>query len=90
MGIDNTITKISAELGDRVLGIDRHSDKRAYLEIAPETVIAATQLMYQKFSARFQIATGVDTREGVEVMYHFDAGALPCEISREHDVGASG
>ncbi len=71
MGIDNTITKISAELGDRVMGVDRHSGKRVYLEIAPETVIAATQLMYQKLGARFQIATGVDVREGFEIMYHW-------------------
>ena len=71
MGIDDTITKINAELGDRVLGIDRHSDKRAYLEIAPQTVIAAARLMYQKLGARFQIATGVDIREGFEIMYHW-------------------
>ena len=71
MGIDDTIRKISAELGNRVLGIDRHSDKRAYLEIAPQTVIAAAQLMYQKLGARFQIATGVDIREGFEIMYHW-------------------
>lgn len=71
MGIDDTITKISAALGDRVLKIARHSDKRAYLEIAPQTVIAAAQLMYQELGARFQIATGVDIREGIEIMYHW-------------------
>ena len=71
MGIDDTITKISSELGDRVLGIDRQSDQRVYLEIAPETVLAASQLMYQELGARFQIATGVDVREGFEIMYHW-------------------
>jgi len=71
MGIDDTITKISAELGDRVLEVDRQSDKRVYMEIAPQTVIAASQVMYQKLGARFQIATGVDIREGLEIMYHW-------------------
>jgi Ni,Fe-hydrogenase III component G len=71
MGIDDTITRISAELGERVLGIDRHSDRRVYIEIAPQTVIAAAQLMHQKLGARFQIATGVDIREGFEIMYHW-------------------
>ena len=71
MGIDDTITKISAELGERVLGIDRRSDRRVYIEIAPQTVIAVAQLIYQKFGARFQIATGVDIREGFEIMYHW-------------------
>jgi len=71
MGIDDTITRINSELGDRVLGTDRHSDKRVYIEIAPQSVTAAAQLMYQKLGARFQIATGVDAREGFEILYHW-------------------
>ncbi len=71
MGIEDTSTNSRAELGERVLGIDRHSDRRVYIEIAPQTVIAAAQLMHQKLGARFQIATGVDIREGFEIMYHW-------------------
>ena len=75
MNIDDPITRIgttiSTELGDRLLELDRKSGRRVYLTIAPETVKAASRLMYEDLGARFQIATGVDIREGIEVLYHW-------------------
>jgi Ni,Fe-hydrogenase III component G len=71
MNVDHIITKISTELGDRLLELDRKSGHRVYFNIAPETVKAASQMMLEDVGARFQIATGVDIREGIEVLYHW-------------------
>ena len=71
MGIDNIITKISAGLGDSLLSLEQKSGKRVYINIPPEAVRKASRLMLETLAARFQIATGVDTRDGIEVMYHW-------------------
>ena len=71
MGIDNIITKINAGLGDSLLSLEQKSGKRVYMNIPPEAVRKASRLMFETLAARFQIATGVDTRDGIEVMYHW-------------------
>jgi Ni,Fe-hydrogenase III component G len=71
MGIDNIITKIRAGLGDKLLSLGQKTDKRVYINISPEMVRETSRLMLETLGARFQIATGVDTREGIEVMYHW-------------------
>ena len=71
MGIDNIITKISESLGDSLLSLEQKSDRRVYINIPPEAVRETSRLMLETLGARFQIATGVDTRKGIEVMYHW-------------------
>ena len=81
MAIDSIITKISSSLGDRMLDLKRKSDRRVYFGIAPENVRQASRLMLEDLGARFQIATGVDTREGVEVMYHWALDGEGCVVT---------
>jgi NADH-quinone oxidoreductase subunit C len=76
MGINNIIEKISAVLGESLLNLVQKSGNRVYIKIPPEAVMETSRLMFETLGARFQIATGVDTREGIEVMYHW---ALDCE-----------
>jgi len=71
MNLDDAITRIQTELGDHVLKLERKSDRRLYIDMAPVAVKEASSLMLGGLGARFQIATGVDTREGIEVMYHW-------------------
>jgi len=71
MGIENIITKISEGLGDSLLSLKQKSDKRVYIDIPPQAVRETSRVMLETMGARFQIATGVDTREGIEVMYHW-------------------
>jgi Ni,Fe-hydrogenase III component G len=81
MGVDSTISKISGELGDRLLNLWHKSDQRLFFDIAPAAVTDASVLMFEKLGARFQIATGVDTREGIEVMYHWALDAEDCVVT---------
>lgn len=71
MSLDDTITRIKQELGEHVLKIERKSDCRVYIDFEPVAVREASGLMLEALGARFQIATGVDTREGIELMYHW-------------------
>ena len=71
MGIDNIITRISEGLGDNLLSLKQKSTGRVYINIPPAAVRQTSRLMFETLGARFQIATGVDTRDGIEVMYHW-------------------
>lgn len=65
------ITAIQTQLGDRILAVLRKSDQRIYIDIVPQSVQEASRLMLDEFAARLQIATGVDSSEGYEVLYHW-------------------
>jgi Ni,Fe-hydrogenase III component G len=65
------ITTIQAQLGDSILAVQRKSAQRLYISIEPQSLEQASRLMLETFGARLQIATGVDTRKGFEVMYHW-------------------
>jgi Ni,Fe-hydrogenase III component G len=65
------ITTIQTRLGDSILAVQRKSEKRLYIEIKPQSLEQASRLMVETFAARLQIATGVDTSKGFEVMYHW-------------------
>ena len=65
------ITTIQTQLGDAVLGVRRKSDQRVYIDISPDRLIDASHLMLEQLKARLQIATGIDTSNGFEVMYHW-------------------
>ena len=57
MSVDNIITGISEGLGNRLLKLERKSDRRLFIDIGPEAVRDACVLMLEKLDARFQIAT---------------------------------
>lgn len=65
------ITSIRSRLGDAILAVKRKSDRRIYFDIIPDTLEDASRLMLDEFGARLQIATGIDTSKGFEVMYHW-------------------
>jgi Ni,Fe-hydrogenase III component G len=81
MNLDDTITRIETELGQELLSLDRKSDRRLYIDMTPVAVKEASRLMLGDIGARFQIATGVATREGIEVMYHWALDREGCVIT---------
>lgn len=67
----DSITAIQTQLDDQILAVQRKSDQRIYMDIAPQSVEKATRLMLDELGARLQIATGVDNGEAFEVLYHW-------------------
>ena len=65
------ITAIQTRLDDAIESVKRKSDQRIYIDIMPHALEDASRLMLEEFRARLQIATGVDTSKGFEVMYHW-------------------
>ena len=71
MNKSDIITIIQKQLGDAILAVKRKSDLRMYIDITPQALPSASRMMLEEFGARLQIATGVDTEHGFEVMYHW-------------------
>jgi len=47
------------------------SPKRVYIEINPESIVEVASYTFKDLGARFNIASGVDTRHHLEILYHF-------------------
>lgn len=57
------------------------SPKRIYMEITPESLVRVATYVFKDLEARFNIASGVDTRSGIEILYHFSIEDLNLLIS---------
>jgi len=53
------------------------SDKRLYARVQPEDLREVIRYVFEESKARLSTATGLDTREGIEVMYHFSFNGFP-------------
>lgn len=48
-----------------------HSPRRTYIRTPRESVFKLSKFMFEEKKFRFSIATGIDTRDGIEIIYHF-------------------
>jgi len=87
MSAEFTIKRIRRALGEHVINFEQKSDRRVYLEIAPETVLEASSVMLEEIGARLQIATGIDTPDGIEVLYHWALDGDDCVVTVRTLVG---
>ncbi|MEO0084283.1 MAG: NADH-quinone oxidoreductase subunit C [candidate division WOR-3 bacterium] len=49
----------------------QHNARRLYISIPKEKIINITKFLHHENGLRLSIATGIDTREGFEILYHF-------------------
>ncbi len=49
----------------------RRNEKRLYIDVPPEHTLEANRIVFEEFSGRLATATGVDTRDRIEVLYHY-------------------
>jgi NADH-quinone oxidoreductase subunit C len=71
MTIDETLKKITDKFDTKVLGVNRKSDKRAYVDMYPKDIVDFTKFMLGELGLRFNIASAVDDFDGIEILYHF-------------------
>ena len=78
---EEALDRIKVALGDRLVDLQERSAKRVFLTVSPEAVPETSRLMIDDLQARFQIATGVDCEDAIEVMYHWALDPLGCLIT---------
>jgi len=63
--------EIKNRLGDKVINWHEHSPRRIYISIKPQDLKEIVYLLFRELKLRFATASGQDTPEGLEILYHF-------------------
>ena len=71
MRMDEIISELERWLGDMATTIFRRSDRRVYVDVPPEHTLEANGIVFAKMKGRLATATGKDTPDRIEVLYHY-------------------
>jgi NADH-quinone oxidoreductase subunit C len=71
MTVDDLLKKITGRFGDRILDVEKKSARRIYIDIYPKDVVDMTRYLFRELGLRFNIASGIDDFDGLEILYHF-------------------
>jgi Ni,Fe-hydrogenase III component G len=69
------------KLGGDILSLVEKSPKRIYVDIKPDAIRKWVLYLHKDLGARFNIASGVDMREHMEILYHFTLEEINVVIS---------
>jgi len=65
------LKNIKDEFKSDIIDVFDKSPKRVYVEVKPESIIKVASYIFKDLGARFSIASGVDVRSHMEILYHF-------------------
>ncbi len=65
------LKQVNKNLGKLALEVTGATEKEAYVLIPAEKVTDAARILFVEMRARFAIVTGLDTRDAIELLYHF-------------------
>ena len=68
---EDILKDLSIRFEDDIIDVFDKSPKRVYIEIKPESITKIASYIFKDLGARFTIATGVDARQHMEILYHF-------------------
>ena len=68
---EEVLKDIRERFKDDIIDVFDKSPKRVYIEICPESIVRVASYIFKDIGARFNIASGVDTRYNMEILYHF-------------------
>jgi NADH-quinone oxidoreductase subunit C len=71
MTLDGFLKDLETRFKGRILKVYKHSVKRAYVDVDARDIVDFVRYMFKEMGFRFNIASGVDTFEGIEILYHF-------------------
>jgi len=72
---------LQQRFGGDIVDVFEKSDKRVYVSIKPQALKAVATYTFKELGARFNIASGVDMRQHMEILYHFTFDELNLVIS---------
>jgi Ni,Fe-hydrogenase III component G len=81
-GAQTVEQKIRERFGTRTTELRTRGPRRVYVGVLPKDLEAMALFLWDENKARFQIASGLQTREGFEVLYHFafDELGVVCSV----------
>jgi NADH-quinone oxidoreductase subunit C len=68
---EDMLKDLKSRFAGEILEFVEKSPKRAYVEIKPEAIRKVALYLFKDLGARFNIASGLDARQNMEILYHF-------------------
>ncbi|MCX7785028.1 MAG: NADH-quinone oxidoreductase subunit C [candidate division WOR-3 bacterium] len=71
--MNNESVKLQEEIKQKFpeANIFQHNQRRLYITIPKEKIVDIAKFLFLDKGLRLSIATGIDTRDGFEILYHF-------------------
>jgi len=63
--------EVKEKLTNKIIEWHEHTPQRIYISIKPQDLKEAAEVLFKKLNLRFATATGQDTPQGIEMLYHF-------------------
>ena len=70
-----------SEIKDKLINIEQTMDSRIFLLCEAENSFAVSKFLFEDLSLRFMIATGIDSEDCFEVLYHFSNDETGCIVT---------
>ena len=81
MNREELLNNIKLKFKKSIKNFFEKSDKRVYIEIDPKDIKDVVKYLFKDLEARFNIASGMDTRFNIEILYHFSIERLDLLVS---------
>lgn len=63
--------EIRQSLGGKIIDWQEKSSRRVYFTVKKEDIVEVVRFLFKDLKLRFSIASGIDTPEALELLYHF-------------------
>jgi Ni,Fe-hydrogenase III component G len=70
-----------SEIRDKLINIERTMDSRIFLLCEAEHSFAVSKYLFEDLGLRFVIATGIDSEDCFEILYHFSNDETGCVVT---------
>ena len=70
-----------SEIRDRLINIEQTMDSRIFLLCEAEHSFAVSKYLFEDLGLRFVIATGIDSEDCFEILYHFSNDETGCVVT---------
>ena len=70
-----------SEIEDKLTAIEQPADNRIWLTCEAENSYAVNKFLFEDIGARFCIATGIDSDDCFEILYHYSYDQTGCVIT---------
>lgn len=65
------IEEIKNKFKSKIQKFEEKNPKRFYIDISPGDIVDAAKILFVELRLRFITTTGIDRRDGIEILHHF-------------------
>jgi NADH-quinone oxidoreductase subunit C len=81
MNRQELLQTLRERFSDAITRVYEKSTKRVYIQIQADSIVRFAEFLFKEIGARFNIASGVDGRNQMEILYHFTVEDIDLVIS---------